>query len=82
MATGDTEKTDFTEKTEKVGVTLTLGTIETIRRLAAANKISNGSAIAESVQINELLTKAEGQQAKILLKYPDGRMEEVVRQPL
>jgi hypothetical protein len=63
----------------KVSVTLALETIDTIKKIARANKTTRGTAITDSVKINEILTEAEKQHAKILLRYPDGRMEEIVR---
>jgi hypothetical protein len=70
------------QKTQKVGVTLTLETIAAIGKIAVANNTSKASAIADSVKINEVLTEAERHHAKILLRYPDGSMKEIVRRPL
>ncbi len=64
---------------KKVSVTLPLETISTIGKIAQANNTTKATAIEESIEINEILTEAEKQHAKILLRYPDGRMEEIVR---
>ncbi len=63
----------------KVSVTLPAETVELIQKLADANNTTAGLAIAESVKLNDLLTNAGRRKAKILLRYSDGRMEEIVR---
>ena len=70
---------DEATERQKVAVTLALQTINAIGKIAQTNNVTKATAIEDSVRINEVLTEAEKQHAQILLRYPDGKITELVR---